>query len=172
MNIWEIFKEKFRKIRWKHFHIPIKAFLMILIPISIVLGAGHYLLYDEAHYQKEFTKVGTYERVPDADDVIESGSLDIGRDSRRDITYVFKKNVKLAPNQTINCETSPALPDPVQRSAHQRSAASGHPAMPGQSQLAVSYHPNRFSAAEFAHHPGAPTPATRGSQSSALAART
>ena len=72
MNIWEIFKEKFRKIRWKHFHIPIKAILMILIPISIVLGAGHYLLYDEAHYQKEFTKVGTYERVPDADDVIES----------------------------------------------------------------------------------------------------
>ncbi len=37
-----------------------------------------------------------------ADDVLDAGTLEVGRDSKRDITYVFKKNVKLAPNQTIN----------------------------------------------------------------------
>lgn len=72
MAFKEIFQKIFHKIRWKHFHISIKAILIILIPISLVLGVGNYLLYDEAHYQKEFTKVGTYERVPDADDVIDS----------------------------------------------------------------------------------------------------
>ena len=65
-------KERFRKIRWKHFHTPIKVILMVIIPLSIVLGIGHYLLYDEDYYHKVFTKVGTYERVPDADNMVES----------------------------------------------------------------------------------------------------
>ncbi len=39
-----------------------------------------------------------------ADDVLDAGDLDVGRDSRRNITYVFKKNVKLAPNQALNYE--------------------------------------------------------------------
>ncbi len=37
-----------------------------------------------------------------ADDVLDAGDLSVGRDSTRNITYVFKKNVKLAPNQSIN----------------------------------------------------------------------
>ena len=36
-----------------------------------------------------------------ADDVLDAGALEVGRDSKRNVTYVFKKNVKLAPNQTI-----------------------------------------------------------------------
>lgn len=36
------------------------------------------------------------------DDVIDAGDLSVARDSKRNITYVFKKNIKLAPNQTIN----------------------------------------------------------------------
>jgi len=65
-------QERFRKIRWKHFHTPIKVILMVVIPISLILGIGHYLLYDEAYYHEAFTKVGTYERVPDADNMVES----------------------------------------------------------------------------------------------------
>ncbi len=36
-----------------------------------------------------------------SDDVLDAGDLEVGRDTKRNITYVFKKNVKLAPNQTI-----------------------------------------------------------------------
>jgi hypothetical protein len=39
-----------------------------------------------------------------ADDVLDAGDLSVGRDSKRNITYVFKKNVKLAPNQSISYE--------------------------------------------------------------------
>ncbi len=60
------------KIRWKKYHIPIKTILILIIPLSIYLGATNYLLYDESFYHEEFTKVGSYERVPAANSILDS----------------------------------------------------------------------------------------------------
>ena len=72
MGLKERIKKRFRNVNWSHFHTIIKVILIVLIPISMILSVGQYFLYDEDYYHKEFTKVGTYERVPNADKVLDS----------------------------------------------------------------------------------------------------
>lgn len=75
------------KLRYHHFHLPIKLLIIILIPLAIILGVTSYLLYDESTYQQEFRKVGTYDRVPNADQVLNS-ILDFfqGKDKPENLT--------------------------------------------------------------------------------------
>ena len=39
-------------------------------------------------------------------DVLESGGLEVGADSKRGVTYVFKKDVELAPNETVTYDVT------------------------------------------------------------------
>lgn len=63
---------KWKNIKWEKHHLWIKILLIMFIPLSIYLGVTNYLLYDESAYKDEFEKVGTYDRVPEADSILDN----------------------------------------------------------------------------------------------------
>lgn len=65
-------KNLISKVKWEKYHVYIKAALIIIIPLSIYLGVTNYLLYDVSFYHEEFSKVGTYGRVPSANSILDT----------------------------------------------------------------------------------------------------
>jgi len=60
------------EIKWEKHHLWIKVLLILLIPIAIYLGVTNSMLYDNSLYKEEFGKVGTYDRVPEADSIMDN----------------------------------------------------------------------------------------------------